>query len=323
MDRRVLLGAALLPAIPPLAQAQEAWPSRVVTIVVPGPAGGSTDVIGRVVAQGMQQSLGKPVVVENRPGANGEIGIRYAARMAPDGHTLVAGSVGHFAINAALRPRLGYDPLKDLSPVTLAVATPNVLVVNPRQVPATDLPGLVAWLKGNTGRVSYSSSGIGSSDQLGMELLKQLTGTDPQHVPYPGGPPALTDVMSGQVQLTFQNVGFVAPHVREGRLRAITITSAERSSLLPEVPTVVEAGLPDLVMTSWQAIMVPAGPEPALLARVHEEVVKALRVPAAVERMASIGFATIANSPEEYGAFQRQELDRWRQVVEAGNIRPE
>ena len=332
MDRRrfLLAGTTALAATaggggrPASAQSgtAEAWPNRPVTILVPFVAGGPSDIVARAVATRMQQTIGQPVVAENRTGANGEVAARILARAAPDGHTLMVGSIGVYAINAALRPNLGYDPVRDFAPVTLAVTTPNVLVVNPERVPVRDLPGLVAWLKANPG-AAYSTSGVGSSDQLTMELFKQVTKTDATHVPYAGGAAAATDLIAGNVQLSFQNLGTVAGHIAGGRLRPIIVTSAERHPVLPEVPTAAEAGLRDFVVTSWQAVMAPAGIAPPLLARVHAAVMEALRHPETVQRLGQIGLTVVADSPESYAAFQRAEIARWRGVVQAAGIKAE
>jgi tripartite-type tricarboxylate transporter receptor subunit TctC len=322
--RRTLLAAAASLPASGAARAQEpAWPTRPVTILVPFVAGGPSDIVARAIAQRIQPGVGQPVVAENRPGANGEVAARQLARAAPDGHTLMVGSIGVFAINAALRPNLGYDPVRDFTPVTLAVTTPNVLVVNPQRVPATDLRGLVDWLQANRGRTSYSTSGVGSSDHLTMELFKQITGIDPAHVPYGGGAAAATDLIAGNVHLSFQNLGTVAGHIQGGRLRPIVVTGRERAALLPEVPTAIEAGLADFEVTSWQAVMAPGGMAPALLERVHAAVAGALRHPETARRLEQIGLAVVASAPEEYAAFQRAEIARWRQVVERGGIRPE
>lgn len=325
MNRRGLLGAlAAVPLLPrPILAQGGDWPARPVTILVPFVAGGPSDIVARTIATHMAQTAGQPVVAENRPGANGEVAARVVARAAPDGHTLLVGSIGVFAINAALRPNLGYDPVRDFTPITLAVTTPNVLVVNPDRVPARTMPELVEWLKANRGRTSYSTSGVGSSDHLTMELFKQRTGTDPEHVPYQGGAAAATDLIAGNVQLSFQNLGTVAGHIQGGRLRALAVTSAERNRLLPEVPTAIEQGLADFVVTSWQAVMGPAGKAAPLLARVHAAVTSALTQPEAVQRLNGIGFDVVANSPDEYRAFQEAEIARWRQVVQAANIRAE
>ncbi len=326
LRRHALALGAAVAAGPFAARAQqggaEAWPSRPVTIFVPFVAGGPSDTVARVIGQYAGQSLSQPIVVENRAGANGEVASRLLARAQPDGHTLLVGSIGVFAINAALRPNLGYDPL-GFSPVTLAVTTPNVLVVNPDKVPVTDLRGLIDWLRRNSGRTSYSTSGVGSSDQMTMELFKQLTGTDPEHVPYGGGAQAATDLIAGNVQLSFQNLGTVAGHIAGGRLRPIIVTSAERHPVLPEVPTAAEAGLRDFTVTSWQAVMAPAGMAPPLLARVHTAVVEALRHPETVQRLGQIGLTVVADRPESYSAFQRAEIERWRGVVRTAGIRAE
>lgn len=324
MHRRTLLATlAATPLLPHAARAQAEWPTRPVQIIVPFVAGGPSDIVARSIGARMAQTIGQAVVAENRPGANGEVAARQVVRAAPDGHTLFVGSIGVFAINTALRPTLGYDPIRELTPITLAVTTPNVLVVNPERVPVRTLAELVDWLRRNAGRTSYSTSGVGSSDHLTMELFKQRTNTDPVHVPYGGGAAAATDLIAGNVQLSFQNLGTVAGHIAGGRLRAIAVTSAERNRLLPEVPTAIEQGLADFVVTSWQAVMAPAGMAAPLLARVHASVVEALRHAETTQRLNGIGFDVVANSPDEYRRFQEAEIARWRQVVQVANIRPE
>jgi tripartite-type tricarboxylate transporter receptor subunit TctC len=326
LRRHVLALSAAATTRPIAAWAQQSggenWPSRPVTILVPFVAGGPSDIVARVIAQYAGQTVAQPVVVENRAGANGEVAGRLLARAQPDGHTLMVGSIGVFAINAALRPNLGYDPLA-FTPVTLAVTTPNVLVVNPGKVPATDLRGVIEWLRQNHGRTSYSTSGVGSSDQMTMELFKQLTGTDPTHVPYGGGAAAATDLIAGNVELSFQNLGTVAGHIQGGRLRPIVVTSRERHPMLPDVPTAAEAGLRDFVVTSWQALMGPPNMPGPLAQRVHAAAVEALRHPEARQRLEQIGFTVVAGSPEEYATFQREEVERWRGVVRAAGIKAE
>lgn len=325
MNRRHFTLTALslaMPAAGAWAQATEAWPTRPITILVPFVAGGPSDIVARVIAPHLQQALGQPVVVENRPGAGGEVAGRQLIRTAPDGHTLMVASIGVAAINAALRPNLGYDPVRDFTPVTLAVTTPSVLVVHPRTVPARDLPGVIAWLKANP-RAGYSTSGIGSTDHLVMEIFKQRTGTNPAHVPYSGGAAAATDLIAGNVQLSFQNLAVISPHIAGARVRAILVTSEQRHPLLPDVPTAAEAGLADFVVTSWQAVVAPAGVTPALLVRLHREVAAALRHPKTVERMARIGFAVDVGTPEALRAFQQEEIARWRRVVQTAGIKAE
>jgi tripartite-type tricarboxylate transporter receptor subunit TctC len=322
--RHLLAGIAGSSLLPGLARAQAPdWPARPVTIAVPFVAGGPSDIVARSIAARMSQTIGQAVVAENRPGANGEVAARQVVRAAPDGHTLFVGSIGVFAINAALRPNLGYDPVRDLTPITLAVTTPNVLVVNPEKVPVRTLAEMVEWLKRNGSRASYSTSGVGSSDHLTTELFKQATGTQAEHVPYGGGAAAATDLIAGNVQLSFQNLGTVAGHIQGGRLRAIAVTSAQRNPLLPDVPTAIEQGLRDFVVTSWQAVMAPPGMAAPLQARVHAAVAEALRHPETTQRLNAIGFDVVANSPDEYRSFQVAEIARWRQVVQAANIRAE
>ncbi|WP_338665218.1 tripartite tricarboxylate transporter substrate binding protein [Pararoseomonas sp. SCSIO 73927] len=319
--RRGLLAAGAL-ALPWAARAQgggEAWPSRAVTIIVPFAPGSSSDIIARAMAQQMQQALGRPFAVENRPGATGEVGARQVIRSAPDGTTLMHAPISTWAINVALRPNLGYDPVTQLTRITQTVRTPNVLVVNPR-LPVNDLPGLLAWMRANVATASYPSSGVGASDHLTGEMFKIETGTQMTHVPYSGGGPAMTSVIAGDTQISFQNLGAVIPHIQDGRLRPILITSAERSPVLPAVPTALEAGLRDFVVYSWQGFGGPAGMPPALLAQVHAAAVAALRSPGVAPRLTEQGFDVVANSPEEFAAFQASEIERWRQVVKAGRI---
>jgi tripartite-type tricarboxylate transporter receptor subunit TctC len=323
MHRRQLIGAAAALLAARGARAEEEWPTRSVTILVPFAPGSSSDIIGRALAQGMQQSLGKPVVAENRPGATGEVGARAVIRSAPDGYTLMHAPISTWAINVALRPNLAYDPVTQLTRITQTVRTPNVLVVHPGQVPAKTLPELVAWLKADPRRASYSTSGIGSSDHLTMEMFKQATGTEAAHVPYAGGGPATTDLIGGTVQLSFQNLGSIAPQIRDGRVRPILITSEARSPLLPEVPTAGESGLGDFVVYSWQGFGGPAGMAAPLVAKVHAAAVAALRAPQTATRLADLGFEVVANSPEQFAAFQQAEIVRWKRVVTQGGITAE
>ncbi|MEO3473302.1 tripartite tricarboxylate transporter substrate binding protein [Roseomonas sp. CAU 1739] len=323
IHRRALLAAGSAAVLAGTARAQDAWPTRPVSILVPFVAGGPSDIVARVIAQRMSMTLGQPAVAENRPGANGEVAARAVARATPDGHTLLVGSIGVFAINTALRPTLGYDPVREFAPITLAVTTPNVLVVNAQRVPVNTFQELVAWLKANPGRTSYSTSGVGSSDHLTMELFKQETGTDPTHVPYGGGAAAATDLIAGNVQLSFQNLGTVAAHIQGGRLKAIAVTSRQRHPVLPEVPTVIESGIADFEVTSWQAAMAPANVPAAILARLNAEATAALKHPESVQRLEQIGFTVVAGSAADYSRFQRAEIGRWRRVVQTAGIRPE
>jgi tripartite-type tricarboxylate transporter receptor subunit TctC len=323
MNRRTLLGALAAPALIRPALAQQDWPSRAVTLVVPFATGGPSDLIARIAAQHMQQTLGRPFVVENRPGATGEVGARQVIRTAPDGYTLMHAPISTWAINVALRPNLAYDPTTQLTRITVTVRTPNVLVVNPQSVPVQDFAGLIDWMKRNAATASYPSSGVGSSDHLTAEMFKQATGTEMAHIPYSGGGPAMTSLMAGTTQISFQNLGAVIPHIQSGRLKALMVTASQRTPVLPGVPTGQEAGLRDFVVYSWQALGGPPGMAPALVERVRDAFMGALRVPATAQRLVDAGFDIGGDTPEEFATFQAAEIARWKRVVEAGNIRPE
>lgn len=318
--RRPLLaaGAALLPG---LAARAQGFPSRPITVLVPFVAGGPSDIVARAIALKLGQTLGQPVVAENKPGANGAVAARLLQRAAPDGHTLLVGSIGVFAINQALRPDVGYDALTDFEPLMLAVTTPNVLAVHP-SVPAKTVPELVAWLKASPGKASYSTSGVGSSDHLTMELFKLRTGTDIVHAPYQGGAAAATDLIAGNVQVTFQNMPTVSGHIQGGRIRALAITAEKRHPTLPDVPTMKEAGIDDFIVTSWQAAHAPKGTPEPILATLNTEMVKAMRAPDVSQRMEQIGFTVEASTREAYRAFQQAEVARWKQVIDQAGIRP-
>ncbi len=322
MNRRHLLQALpmLLPAGGALAQGAEAWPTRPVTIIVPFAPGSSSDIIARSMAQSMQAATGRAVTVENRPGATGEVGARQVIRSAPDGYTLMHAPISTWAINVALRPNLGYDPVTQLTRIMQTVRTPNVLVINSGALPATDLPGVLAWLRAPGRNASYSTSGAGSSDHLTMEMFRQATGTDITHIPFQGGAPATTALLQGTVQLSFQNLGSIMPQIAEGRVRPILITSEARSPLLPQVPTGAELGLQDFVVYSWQAFGGPPAMPAPLVERVHAVAAAGLRAPAVASRLGELGFEIVASSPAQFAAFQAGEIARWQRVVRAGRI---
>jgi len=321
MHRRALLAAPAL--LPFAARAQSDWPQRPITMLVPFVAGGPSDITARVIAAKLGGILGQSVVVENRPGANGTVAGQALARANPDGYTLMTGSIGVFAINAALRPSLPYNPLRDFATVTLAVTTPNVLIVNPSKVPATTYAEALAWLRANGRNVSYASSGVGSSEHMTMELFKLRTGTEATHIPYQGGAAAATSLIAGDTQLTFQNLSGVAAHIQSGRIRPLMVTSAQRNPTIPDVPTAAEVGLSDFVVTSWQATMAPAGVPAPILAKLEAGCIEALRHPESVQRLSQIGFDVVASSAAEFRRFQEAEIDRWKTVVDRANIRAE
>ncbi|WP_240655280.1 Bug family tripartite tricarboxylate transporter substrate binding protein [Rhodovarius crocodyli] len=317
LRRRAALG---LLAAPATARAQSPWPTRPVTFLVPFAPGGASDIVARAIGNRMAMQVGQPVAVDNKPAANGQIAARQLARSAPDGYTALVGSIGVFALNAVLYRDPGYDPVRDFAPVTLAVTTPNVLVVHPERVPATDLPGVLAWMRANRGNVFHATSGTGSSPHLTMELFTQVTGTEATHVPSRGAATAMTDQLAGRTQLSFQGLGTILGPVRDGKLRAILVTSAERDPLLPDVPTARECGLTDFEVASWQAVMVPAAVPEDTLRRVHAAVTGALKDPEVAPRLEEVGYRVVGNTPAEFAAFQRAEIARWRRVAEAARI---
>jgi tripartite-type tricarboxylate transporter receptor subunit TctC len=297
------------------------FPSKPIRVVIPFVAGGSSDIVGRAVASKFQEILGQPGVVENRPGANGSIAAEFVAKAEPDGYTILVGSIGVFSINAALFKDLRYQP-RDFAPIALAVTTPNVLVTRPDLAPAS-MKELVEFAKKNPGRLSYCSSGTGSSDHLTGELLKQSAGIFAVHVPYRGGAACQTDLMGSQVDISFQNLGAVTNYIRAGRMKALAVTAKSRNAQVPNVPTTAEAGFAELVVTSWQAVAAPAKTPREVVAKLNDAAVRALRSPDIRERMNQIGFDVVASTPEEFGKFMQEEVDRWTKVVQRGGIKAE
>jgi len=300
----------------------QGFPSKPIRIVIPFVAGGSSDIVGRAIGSKFQEILGQPAVVENRPGANGSIAAEFVAKADPDGYTILVGSIGVFSINTALFKDLRYHPLRDFAPITLAVTTPNVLITRPG-LQAKSLKEVVDFAKKNPAKLSYCSSGTGSSDHLTAELLKQMSGTFVLHVPYRGGAACQTDLMGSQIDISFQNLGAVTGYIKGNRMQALAVTAKVRHPQLPDVPTVVEAGFPDLVVTSWQAAAAPAKTPREIVARLNDATVRALRSPDIRERMSQIGFDVVAGTPEEFGKFMQDEVTRWTQVVNRGGIKPD
>jgi len=302
-----------------LAHAQ-AWPSKPIKWIVPFAPGGTTDILARTVAEKLAPVLGQPVVVENKPGAGGGVGAEFTAKAAPDGYTIMGGTISTHAINASLYNKLPYDPVKDFVAITLIARVPNMLVVNPA-IPANSVKELVALLKASPGKYSFASSGNGTSQHLSGELFKSMAGVEMQHIPYKGSPPALQDVMGGQVTMTFDNITTAWPLAKAGKLRALAVTTATRSAVAPEVPTLAESGLPGFEVGSWQGVFAPAGTPPEIVRRLNVEIVKILNLPEVKEKLTGLGAEPVGNSPEEFSAMVKAEVVKWADVVKKSGAR--
>jgi tripartite-type tricarboxylate transporter receptor subunit TctC len=312
MMRRAFL-AVLLVGSAGIATAQS-WPTKPIKWIVPFAAGGTTDILARTVAEKLSVSLGQPVIIDNRPGAGGGLGAEVTAKSPPDGYTIMGGTISTHAINASLYNNLPYDPVKDFTAITLIARVPNMLVVNP-DIPARSVAELITLMKANPGKYTFASSGNGTSQHLSGELFKSMAGVDMQHVPYKGSPPALQDVMGGQVSMTFDNITTALPLARSGKLRALAVTTARRSSVAPDVPTLAESGLPGYEIGSWQGVFAPAGVPPAIVKRLNTEIVKILNMPDVKEKLAALGAEVVANSSEDFTTLVKAEVVKWSDVV--------
>ncbi|RZT36367.1 tripartite tricarboxylate transporter substrate binding protein [Cupriavidus agavae] len=299
-------------ALPGAALAAE-YPDRPIRLVVPFPPGGPTDLVSRVIARRMSEDLGQTVLVDNRPGANGNIGNEIVAKAAPDGYTVLY-NTSSIALSPALYRKLPYDVKRDLLPVALTANVPLVLEVN-AQVPANTVPEFVAWLKANPGKMTYGSAGNGNVTHLTAFLFLQAKGLDAAHAPYKGSAPALTDLASGQVQFMTDTINSSLPFIRDKRMKALAVTSSTRSAQLPDVPTLAESGLPGFEAGAWQGMMVPAKTPPDIVRRLNGAAVKALAAPEVRASLAAQGAEPRGSSPEAYGTFLSHEIERWRKVV--------
>jgi len=301
--------------------AQSDYPTRPVKVIVPSPPGGGTDILARVLAQHLSKALGQPFFVENKAGAGNMIGIEFVAHAAADGYTvLVVPST--LALNSVLYKKVPYDPVRDFAPVTLAATAPNVLVVNPA-LPAKSLAEFIALAKAKPGALSYGTPGIGTSPHLSMELLKSMAGIDLQHVPYRGTAAAVTDVIGGQIAVTFANALTAKPQVDAGRVRALAVSGPKRIEALPAVPPVAEAGVPGYEAMQWYGVVVPAGTPAPVIARLNTEAVKALQSDEMKEKLALDGAQPVGGTPAEFAALIRSELEKWTRVARAARIEPQ
>ncbi|HEX7867956.1 MAG TPA: tripartite tricarboxylate transporter substrate binding protein [Variovorax sp.] len=329
MQRRTLIRTALasslaagLPAA--FAQGGGNWPTgKPITYLVPFPAGGTTDVLGRLIGQKLGPVLGTTVIIDNRGGAGGSVGSEIGARAAPDGFMLVGGTISSHAINISLYPKLGYDPQKSFAPVTLIGTNPVVLVVN-QASPYKTLKDVIAASKGKAGGLSSASAGTGTSQHLALELLAYKSGVKFTHIPYKGSGPAIQDVIGGQVDMMFDTTVVAGPHIQSGKLRAIAVTSAKRLASMPDVPTVAESGVPglqDFEVVSWQAIFVPAGTPAPVVDRLHTEIRKILATSEMQDKLKGFGMEPADLSTAQIAAFQKAEVEKWAQVIKAAGIK--
>ncbi|MGL4233038.1 MAG: Bug family tripartite tricarboxylate transporter substrate binding protein [Casimicrobium sp.] len=311
--RNVLLGA--LCALPLSVFAQSGYPNKPIKLIVPFPAGGSVDVTSRALAQKLSEQLGQQVVVENRAGAGGNIGMDALAKSAPDGYTIGMGALSTHAVNPALYPKMPFDAVKDFAPISLVVVTPNVLVTNPTALPANDVAGIIDFAKKNPGKVNCASGSNGSAGHLGCELFRLTTGASITHVPYKGGAPAVADLLGGQVQMMFDNMANASPHIKAGKLKAFAVTTPTRSALAPELPTMAQAGIKDFDVFTWWGLFAPAGTSPEIVKRLSAEVNKALAAPDLKEKWLTSGAEPSPTTPEAFAAFIAKEMPKYAKIV--------
>jgi len=298
------------------------FPAKPIHLIVPFPPGGGNDTVARAIAQEVGPDLGQPLIIDNRPGAGGSVGAELAAKAPADGYTLFLAGVGSHAVNPNLHKKLPYDAVKDFTPITLIASAPSVLVVNP-SVPAKTVAEFTAYARANPGKLNYASNGNGSAAQLAAAMYEWMAGVKMVHVPYKGIAPAMTDLLSGEVQLMFGTIVALVPHIQAGKLRALAVTSKKRSSLLTDIPTLAESGLPEYEAGSWYGILAPAGTPPDIIAKLNTVVVKALRQPDVAKRLVQEGAEPIGSTPEEFGAHIKSEIARVGRVVREAGIKIE
>ncbi|WP_438999999.1 Bug family tripartite tricarboxylate transporter substrate binding protein [Variovorax beijingensis] len=316
IQRAAVLLFAALSLAPAASLAQAEWPAaKTITYVVPFTAGGSTDIVGRILSNKLQESLHQSVVVDNKPGQAGGIGAAYVAKAAPDGYTLFGGTISTHAINASLYKKLPYDPMKDFEPVSLVGRLPNVLIVN-SQLGVNSVAELVALLKKDESKRTFASSGAGTSTHLAGEMFADMIGVKLTHVPYKGTPPAMTDVASGLVPFMFDQVTAALPLVKSGRLKLLAVTTGKRIALVPELPTMIESGVPGFEMSSWQAVYAPKGTPKPIVQRLNAEIVKALKQPDVQAKLSGqLAMEIVGSTPEELRDHMAREIPRWAELV--------
>ena len=314
-----LAAAGLLPAAA-MAQPDANWPSKPIKWVVPFPPGGAMDVIARTLGEKAGRTLGQPFVIENRPGAGGNIGADAVAKSPADGYTIMITSIG-MATNKALYPRLSYDPVKDFAPISLLAIVPNVLVVNTAKTTDKSVADVIAHARRDPGKLTYASAGNGTSIHLAGEVFASMAGLNLLHVPYKGSGPAVTDMLGGQVDLMFDSITSARPHIQAGKLRALGVTSAKRSATLPGVPTIAEAGVPGYEVSPWFAVFAPAGTPAAIVNKINAALIDAMKQPDTVAKFETIGAEPIGTTPQQLATHLDKELARWGALIKERNIR--
>jgi tripartite-type tricarboxylate transporter receptor subunit TctC len=318
---RVLRGSCFLFVLAcSLAAQAQVYPSKPIRFVVPYPAGGPLDTVARLLAQKVSESVKQPVIVDNKPGAGGNIGAADVAKAPPDGHTILMGAVATHAINPTLYASIPYDPIRDFTPITQVASTPNVLVVNP-SVPASNVREFIAYAKANPGKLNFGSGSTGSAGHLAGELFKTQAGIEMTHIPYKGAAPAMTDLIGGQIQLMFDNLASSLAQVRAGKVKALAVTTAKRTPLAPELPTIAESGLPGFDISTWFGIFAPGGVPKDVAARLHDEFVRALAQPDVREKMLNLGAEPVGNTSEEFAAYIKAEADKYARVIRASGAK--
>ena len=316
------IAAAAIAVVPALSLAADPWPSKPITYVVPFAPGGNTDTLARIIGPKVSTALGQPVVIENKPGAGGNIGSDFVAKAKPDGYTILGGTISSHAINASMYPNMPYDPIKNFEPITVLGQAPLLLVV-PADSPYKTVKDLLDAAKAKPGSLSFASAGNGTSPHLAGELLKSSAKIQATHVPYKGSGPAVTDLLAGHVQFMFDTALIVGGHIKAGKLRPLAVTSSKRTSLFPDVPTLAEAGVPGYEIGSWQAVYAPAGTPKPIVERLNAEIVKALKSPDVAERFAGLGMEPVANTPAQMAEFNKAEVAKWAKIVKEANIKAE
>jgi tripartite-type tricarboxylate transporter receptor subunit TctC len=304
------------------AQAQTNYPAKSVRVVVPFPPGGPTDTVTRIIGPKLSEALGHQIIIDNRGGAGGATGTELVAKSPPDGYTILAGTIGGLAVSPTLNPKLGYNTLRDLAPITQLVNVAYIVTLHP-SVPAKSIKELLALAKARPGKLNYGTSGAGTGPHLAGELLNMMAGINIVHVPYKGSAPAQTALMSGEVDITFENTLIVLPQVKSGRLRPIAATGAQRSKLMPELPTVAEAGVPGFSASGWYGMMAPVATPKDIIAKLNAEITRVLRMPDIADRLNSLAAEPAPGTPEQFGGFIRSEIDKWAKVVKAAHMKAE